>query len=400
MEDIGAEDGAQQSVPVVPQENTVSSVQDAVERFSEADLSGAFAGIAQLQEYLASPAVQAIAELQESWIASLRSSLSPALASLSTQEQAIIAGLRPLFQNTLSKPADFQTLEESPSGYSTEMTSPSSYYERDQGVVDSFDSLNEAIVRLISKNPSLKLVWRGQQNAEWGMHSGLFRRLMQLNGVKGPQERPEESQPYPDERQLVQAERKMLDIARDRWRLDGLPALEIFARLQHHAGPTRFIDITRNPYIAAWFAVEASEAYDTTPARLFGIAVAPAVADGDKAPDDAIRLDDAGGTRDPFWHSLTSSADRQGADWGTGAKRRIWIPPAYDQRIVAQNAGFLLDGVPMMSAKIAPYFKIDSRSVYWKKADLLAAASLYLKTAKPSRKAQINSKNLQHSSSL
>lgn len=351
--------------------------------------------IARLQELLShSPALASMTRMQGELAKQVQASLGPALANFGAYQRDLIAGLQPLFRQTLSHANDFKVIEEAPSPYSAEMTSAASYFERDQEVVDSFDSLNSKIVSLIEKNPSLNLVWRGQQDAAWGLHSGLFRRLMEVNGVKSPEDAPKESQPYPDEGQLVRAEQEILSIARDRWRLDGKTALEIFARVQHHGGPTRLIDVTRNPYIGAWFAVEGSDRLDHSPARLFAVAMAPVMKDGERAPDNLIRLDESGGTREPFWHALLSSQDRQGADWGTGAKRRIWVPPAYDGRIVAQNAGFLLDGVPMMSAGIAPYFKIASGSSYWKKADLLAASSIYLKTAKASQKARRNAKNL------
>jgi hypothetical protein len=80
--------------------------------------------------------------------------------------------------------------------------------------------------------------------------------------------------------------------------------------------------------------------------------------------------------------------------WGTGSRRRIWVPPAYDPRIVAQNAGFILDGVPLTLASIAPYFKVDSTSTYWKRADILAAGSIYAKMYSPRFKAPSNRRNL------
>lgn len=346
---------------------------------------------ARMRELLSSPG---FTSLQAETARQIQESFAPALAAINTSNESLIASLQPLFRHTLSSARDFEEVEDSPSPYSPEMTSAASYFERDQEEVDSFDSLNTKIVRLIEKNPSLSLVWRGQQNAAWGLHSGLFRRLMTVNGVEPPENGPTEAQVYPNEEQVIRAEEEILKVARDRWRLDGLTALEIFARIQHRGGPTRLIDVTRNPYIGAWFAVEHSEAHDASPARLFAVAMSPVMKNGESAPDNLIRLDESGGTRDPFWHSLSSPQDRQGADWGTGAKRRIWLPPAYDDRIVAQNAAFLLDGIPMMSAGIAPYFKKGTGSSYWKKADLLAASSIYLKTAKPTQKVKPNGKNL------
>ncbi len=67
-------------------------------------------------------------------------------------------------------------------------------------------------------------------------------------------------------------------------------------------------------------------------------------------------------------------------------------PPAYDPRISAQNAAFILDGVPITSSKIAPYFKIEGSS-YWRRNDLLASASIYAKMFRPTAKPQYNARN-------
>jgi hypothetical protein len=53
----------------------------------------------------------------------------------------------------------------------------------------------------------------------------------------------------------------------------------------------------------------------------------------------------------------------------------------------------MLDGVPITSEKTAPYFKKAAASEYWNRSDLLAAASLYTKTYKPSVKPQTNKPN-------
>jgi hypothetical protein len=293
----------------------------------------------------------------------------------------------------LTRPQDYAVLDEPASAYSPQMASPRSYFETHEEVITSFDDLNKAIKRLITKTPELPLVWRGVKNADWGLHSHLFRHLMDQNGVVPPSKKPKRDQPYPDEDQMVAAEREILEIARRDWRFDHLSALETFARIQHAGGPTRLIDVTNNPYIAAWFAVESDRKEDDNDARLFALATKPVAREGKPpAPDSTLQLDDLGGARDPFWHLLLDTPTRQQLDWGTGARRRVWVPPAYDPRISAQNAAFVLDGVPMTSAKTAAYFKIEG-STYWRRADLLASGSIYAKLSKPTAKPQYNSRN-------
>lgn len=296
-------------------------------------------------------------------------------------------------QPSLSRPGDFSE-QDSPTGpYSPELKSPGTYFESTERVVNSYEELNDAISKLISKTPSLPLVWRGVGNADWGLYSSLYRRLLEENGVELPQARPEGDQPYPDEEQMVAAEKEILRLTRADWRFDHLNALETFARLQHVGGPTRLIDVTRNPHIAAWFAVEYNEALEGKDARLFAIATKPVQKPGrDSPPDGTIHLDDLGSGRDPFWHQLIDHESRQGFDWGTGSRRRLWIPPAYDKRISAQNAAFILDGVPMTSSKTSRHFRIEGQK-YWKRSDLLAASSIYLKMFKSTQKPQWNAPN-------
>lgn len=80
--------------------------------------------------------------------------------------------------------------------------------------------------------------------------------------------------------------------------MDNLSAMEVFARIQHVGGPTRLIDVTMNPYIAAWLATQPSESESEpeSDARLFAIAVArPSNEDRSTAEDKTFRLDETGG---------------------------------------------------------------------------------------------------------
>ena len=293
----------------------------------------------------------------------------------------------------LTRASDFEEPTPPLGPYSDAMGSAGSYFQPAEEVIESFDDLHAAITKLISKTPDLPLVWRGVRNADWGLHSYLYRHLMKVNGVVPPAERPSEPQPYPDEDQMVAAEREILRIARNDWRFDDLSALETFARVQHFGGPTRLIDVTKNPYIGAWFAIEFDPDTEGDDARLFALATKPVTREGRQPPPDStLSLDELGAARDPFWHAMETNADRQLFDWGTGARRRVWVPPAYDPRISAQNAAFILDGVPITSSKLAPYFKIEG-STYWRRNDLLASASIYAKMFKPTAKPQYNARN-------
>jgi hypothetical protein len=296
----------------------------------------------------------------------------------------------------LSKASLYEAPDTAFEAYSPEMKSPGSYYANTEFEIHSFDGLHEAITTLISKTSNIPLVWRGVRNADWGLHSHLYRHLMEVNGVIPPSKRPRAAQPYPDEDRMIAAEKEILRLARQDWRFDNMSSLETFARIQHAGGPTRLLDVSKNPYIGAWFAVEYDEKEEDKDARLFAIATKPVPREGrEPAPNSLLQLDELGGSRDPFWHLLEDTPSRQQLDWGTGARRRIWVPPAYDPRISAQNAAFILDGVPITSNKTSAYFKSSTSgpSTYWRRSDLLASASIYARMLSPRRKPGYNAPN-------
>lgn len=315
------------------------------------------------------------------------------------REVANSAGFRGFFASrsmqSLTSAEDYvQPEQEARAYYSPYMTSPAAYFAKDEMIISSVRELFDGIAKLVEKTPNLRLVWRGHKDADWGIHNSLFRHLRDVNGVIPPTENPTQRQPYPDEDQMVRAEIEILCTARTNWRFDGMSALETFARIQHAGGPTRLLDVTKNPYVAAWFAVEADKGLDDADARMIAFATGPVAQEGEPAiPDPVVQLDAEWGDRAPAWHALPDSTARQGADWGTGARRRLWVPPTYDPRILSQNAAFLLDGVPISTRGVSAYFR-NSDGRYWSKADLLASASFFVKTAKPTVKPRRNSKNL------
>jgi hypothetical protein len=301
----------------------------------------------------------------------LRSAYNPAsvLAAANTIQQ-VLKSIRPQGMLAYGKP------HETPEYYSRAMSSPATYFDPYASEITCVSDLHEAIDQLAKIGSGLSFVWRGQCDADWGLHSKLFRHLMRQNGVKSPSDHPKEKQAYPTETQMMRAEEVIIKQARDSWRLGAMPALEIFARIQHFGGPTRLLDATRNPYIAAWFAVQKGE--DEKDGRLFALATAPA---GDKLPKNlSVEVQKA----DPFWFQVSTIESRPLIKWGTGSRRIVWVPPVYESRIAAQDAVFILDGIPITTSRVLKYFGIPQsinggKREYWKRPDILAAASIYVK---------------------
>ena len=98
--------------------------------------------------------------------------------------------------------------------------------------------------------------------------------------------------------------------------------------------------------------------------------------------------------RGPFWFNLYDYEQRAVANWGIGSRRIVWRPPVYESRIAAQNAVFILDGVPITNSKILKYFRKPKSTGYWKRPDILAASSIYAKPFSPEHNPRPNQYNL------
>lgn len=224
--------------------------------------------------------------------------------------------------------------------------------------IDSWEAFQHQVNSLAGMHGSERFVWRGQTDSRWGLHSSLYRTLAdQLEAV-------------PQEDQLVAAEKRLLKLARIEWRLDGIPALQLFAQMQHVGVPTRLIDVTFNPLIAAWFAVARNDSTDDLPARLFAFTI-------NNRP---LQLNTGWNPNTPRWHRLNSEHSRRAVNWGTGLGRKIWRPPALHGRIPAQNAAFILDGVPVDALDVDG--SLPTRRSRWLASELRWHASVPMRLAR------------------
>ncbi len=134
------------------------------------------------------------------------------------------------------------------------------------------------------------------------------------------------------ESDVVAVEEKLLVRARRNWRFENMSALELLAHVQHYGGPTRLLDVSLNPFVALWFAVELKyingEAQPDEDGRLFIFDIT----------NRQIDLDDLWGGRDLPWKNPRT-------DWCIELPW-IWRPPSYNERIPAQNSAFLIGGIP------------------------------------------------------
>jgi hypothetical protein len=234
--------------------------------------------------------------------------------------------------------------------------SPQAFFYEHAVEVKSVASLLKAFATVQSKQHRHRPVWRGQRDADWPVHSSLYRRL-------------EESGPVQEDR-LVNAEIAATSTAMH-WNLSQQRPLEFLATLQHNGAPTRLIDVTLDPEIAAWFAVEADPQQENSDGLVIGWGRVPITRSGVSEQHEEIL--DAGAL--PFWHAWTTDKERHRVDWGTGTKTWTWFPPALNERMRAQRAGFLLEAGPILTSQVAEVFT-RALSQDWRPAEVARATSV------------------------
>lgn len=88
--------------------------------------------------------------------------------------------------------------------------------------------------------------FRGQRDATWSLESSLTRRLKQYT--------PPERWAVQEDRAIRVFKRKAHYFLTDTSALDD--DFRCLALMQHHGAPTRLLDFTKSPYVAAYFALE------------------------------------------------------------------------------------------------------------------------------------------------
>lgn len=234
---------------------------------------------------------------------------------------------------------------------------PEAFFNEHIVEVRDVPSLLKALGAVQTKQHRHRPVWRGQQDATWAVHSSLHRRMEKNATV--------------DEDRLVSAEISALDIARREWGMRARRPVEFFANLQHHGAPTRLLDATVDPEVATWFAVEADPELNDVDGLVLGWGRSPIMKSG--VPEVIESVPDIKNV--PFWHAWTDREQRRRVDWGTGTKTWTWFPPALNDRMRAQRAGFLLEAGPILTSDVVKVFS-RALSQDWRASEIARATSI------------------------
>ncbi len=212
------------------------------------------------------------------------------------------------------------------------------------------------------------LAWRGLSKASYALHSSLYRAIRERGNAT------------PSEETLLKNELKILSEARNHWRFDQMPALELLAHLQHYGAPTRLLDVSMSPLVALWFSVKRKRDSNgkfrkDEDGRLFAFDVTQRDID-----------------LDSYWGGYTLPWKKPRPNWQNDLPF-IWRPPSYHDRIPAQNSAFLISGVPVVTpgANARLYRKSPGDGTTtgtWAAADVRRATSVNVKMTSTTRQPQ------------
>ena len=125
------------------------------------------------------------------------------------------------------------------------------FWEPFETVINNYADLVQTIEGVLAKAKfeNKQFAWRGQVNADWALHSSLYRRLSLTLGSN------------PIEKKFSEEEKNILANLHQ-WGLHNvqgrgrLSVLNQLAMLQHFGAPTRLIDVSFNAWVGVFFAIE------------------------------------------------------------------------------------------------------------------------------------------------
>ncbi len=176
----------------------------------------------------------------------------------------------------------------------------------------------EAFLGVVTQPPYSNWALRGERDERWPLYSSLSRYLMNFDVA--PKAWPQQ------EARIIRIFKRKAHVYLDKppeWDDD----FQWLALMQHHGAPTRLIDFTWSPYVAAFFALERTLADGVV------WAMNPARIDSSRAPRPS--------RMDPRIHGHFPRYFLK------GNQRFIWMgePHTMNRRLIAQSGTFAVPGV-------------------------------------------------------
>ena len=191
------------------------------------------------------------------------------------------------------------------------------------------DSIGELLTELMDDmgDPEKCYVWRGQRRCSWKPFPGLYRRLQK-----------DYTDAQINEQLIREYENDLLAEANGLGYIDacGGSRLEFMIQLQHFGGATRLLDVTRDPFVALFFAL-GDDSSD-------GIVYRYAIHRSCYAPPETVN----------GWEDVV--------DAGNAGRPLLFSPKGVNERIKAQSAAFLTSvlAAPLSEASVFTNVTEDS----------------------------------------
>lgn len=183
-----------------------------------------------------------------------------------------------------------------------------------------------------SASASGTYAYRGQENADWGVESGAYRRLENM------------SESFADEHFINYHEKMIIEPAR----MNGygfkngreVSDLELLAELQHYGAATCLIDFTRDFLVALWFACRAYKGEEKTEqdGKVFVLNT------NDAQIFSSLEKDDMGNKIEAILNFQTRKKEKESEEATLhvqGPSYWYWSPHGMNQRILRQNSLFV-----------------------------------------------------------
>jgi len=217
-----------------------------------------------------------------------------------------------------------------PSEKEKQMENEIGWYEKHVDSWYEFTSLLDEIVKPLSRQRH-HFFYRGQVCKDWGLESSLFR---QLKSRKGDLPRCFEIE-QDAKREFESQLHLHMDPA-------GFPDtkdwLGLWALMQHYGAPTRLLDWTASPYVAAYFAVESGNQSDGLIWVLNDWALGDRMQE--QYPDDWSKWDESRTRPSNNWAKVTKSFNRNWErffDENSAPQIFFFQPDKKSPRVVAQQ---------------------------------------------------------------
>ena len=186
----------------------------------------------------------------------------------------------------------------------------------------------DAFLKIITDSPYSNWAFRGHRKEQWPLASALSRyfRSFRLDRRAWPQQ---------EDRILRVFKRKAIQFLAQPPTLDD--DFQWLALMQHHGAPTRLLDFTWSPYVAAFFALERA----TSEAAVWALNPADISAGGIRRSPKSKARAIATSAMDP---RLAGNFARY---FLKGNREFMWLgePEVMNRRLIAQSGTFVLPGV-------------------------------------------------------